>query len=84
MAPWATANHCVMFERGYLELIGITDPTKHNPWTAFLDRFEGIHITAFRCPEADMAYAAAAESEKPETLDFFNWLSGDQATPSKN
>ena len=34
--------------------------------------------------KADMAYAAAAESEKPETLDFFNWLSGDQATPSKN
>ena len=30
------------------------------------------------------ADAAAAESEKPETLDFFNWLSGDQATPSKN
>ena len=61
MAPWATANHCVMFERGYLELIGITDPTKHNPWTAFLDRFAGIHITAFRCPEADMAYADLAQ-----------------------
>ena len=61
MAPWATANHCVMFERGYLELIGITDPTKHNPWTAFLDRFEGIHITAFRCPEADKAYAVLAQ-----------------------
>ena len=61
MAPWATANHCAMFERGYLELIGITDPTKHNPWTAFLDRFEGIHITAFRCPGADAAYAALAQ-----------------------
>lgn len=61
MAPWATANHCAMFERGYLELIGITDPTKHNPWTAFLDRFEGIHITAFRCPEAETAYAALAQ-----------------------
>ena len=33
--------------------------------------------------KADMAYAAAAESEKPETLDFFNWLSGEQDTPSK-
>ena len=30
-----------------------------------------------------VAYAAAAESEKPETLDFFNWLSGEQDTPSK-
>lgn len=61
MAPWATANHCAMFERGYLELIGITDPTLHNPWTAFLDRFEGIHITAFRCQEADTAYDALAQ-----------------------
>lgn len=61
MAPWATANHCVMFERGYLELIGITDPAKHNPWTDFLNRFEGIHITAFRCLEADPAYAALSQ-----------------------
>ena len=38
----------------------------------------------FATEKADMAYAAAAELEKPETLDFFNWLSGDQATPSKN
>lgn len=61
MAPWATANHCAMFARGYLELIGVTDPARHNPWTAFLDQFEGIHITAFRCPEADTAYAALAQ-----------------------
>ncbi len=58
MAPWATSNHCVMFARGYLELIGITNPANHNPWTAFLDRFEGIHITAFRCSDADIAYEA--------------------------
>ena len=61
MAPWATANHCAMFERGYLELIGIVDPALFNPWSAFLDRFEGIHITAFRCREADAAYAALSQ-----------------------
>ncbi len=61
MSPWATSNHCVMFARGYLELIGITDPAHHNPWTAFLDRFEGIHITALRCSDADAAYAALAK-----------------------
>lgn len=61
MAPWATSNHCAMFERGYLELIGITDPTQFNPWSPFLDRFEGIHITAFRCAEADSAYAALSQ-----------------------
>jgi hypothetical protein len=58
MAPWATSNHCAMFERGYLELIGVTNPENFNPWTAFLDRFEGPHITALRCEEADRTYAA--------------------------
>lgn len=56
MAPWATSNHCVMFERGYLELIGVTNPENFNPWTAFLDRFEGPHITALRCEDADRTY----------------------------
>ncbi len=60
MAPWATSNRCTMFQRGYLELIGITQADNFNPWTAFLDRFEGIHITAFRCGDADSAYTALA------------------------
>ena len=58
MAPWATSNHCAMFERGYLELIGVTNLENFNPWTAFLDRFEGPHITALRCEEADRTYVA--------------------------
>jgi catechol 2,3-dioxygenase-like lactoylglutathione lyase family enzyme len=61
MAPWATSNHCVMFEYGYLELIGVTNPENFNPWTRFLDRFEGAHITALRCREADAAYASLSE-----------------------
>lgn len=56
MAPWATANHCAMFERGYLELIGVTNPENFNPWTRFLDRFEGPHITALRCADGETAY----------------------------
>lgn len=56
MAPWATSNHCVMFREGYLELIGVTNPENFNPWTRFLDRFEGPHITALRCEDADVAY----------------------------
>lgn len=58
MAPWASSNHCAMFERGYLELIGITNPENFNPWAAFLSRFEGPHITAIRCENADTAYEA--------------------------
>jgi hypothetical protein len=60
MAPWATANHCAMFQRGYLELIGVVQAENYNPWAAFLDRFEGIHIIAFRCDDADAAYGALA------------------------
>lgn len=57
MEPWATANHCVVLRRGYLELIGIHDPNRHNPWQSRMDRFEGIHIAALRCEDADRAYA---------------------------
>jgi hypothetical protein len=58
MAPWATSNHCVMFEQGYLELIGITSPENFNPWPHFIDRFEGAHIAALRCGDAVDTYAA--------------------------
>ena len=56
MAPWASSNHCAMFEHGYLELIGITNPENFNPWSRFLDRFEGPHITALRCENGEEAY----------------------------
>jgi catechol 2,3-dioxygenase-like lactoylglutathione lyase family enzyme len=58
MAPWASSNQCVMFERGYLELIGITNPEEFNPWSRFLNRFEGPHITALRCENGEKAYEA--------------------------
>lgn len=53
---WATANRCAVLGRGYLELIGVVDATRFNPWRGYMDRFEGIHIAAFRCADADDAY----------------------------
>ena len=58
--PWASANRCAVFERGYLELIGLVDPVAFNPWARFMDRFEGIHLVALRVPNADHAYAELA------------------------
>jgi len=58
--PWATSNHCAAFHRGYLELIGVTQPGLPNPWQHFIDRFEGGHITALRCADADAAFADIA------------------------
>jgi catechol 2,3-dioxygenase-like lactoylglutathione lyase family enzyme len=57
MQPWATANHVAMFQRGYLELIGIHATARFNPWAHFMARFEGIHIVALRCADADAAWA---------------------------
>jgi catechol 2,3-dioxygenase-like lactoylglutathione lyase family enzyme len=59
--PWATANHCAVLERGYLELIGVHRPECPNPWASFLERFEGGHIAALRCTDAERAYAALAQ-----------------------
>ena len=56
--PWATANHCAVLHRGYVELIGVHRPELFNPWEKFLGRFEGAHIGAFRCANADQTYAA--------------------------
>ena len=60
MHPWASANRCAIFSRGYLELIGLVDPAAHNPWASFMQRFEGLHLLALRCADADAAYAELA------------------------
>ena len=59
-SPWATANRCAIFERGYLELIGVVEAAAYNPWEKFLGRFEGLHLLALRVPNADAAYADLA------------------------
>lgn len=60
LEPWASANRCVLFKTGYLELIGLTDPTRHNPWKAYLARGAGPHIAAFRTDVADAAFPEIA------------------------
>lgn len=56
--PWATANRCVMLEQGYMELMGVTDATRHFPLQHLARRYEGIHLIALRCGDADAAYRA--------------------------
>jgi len=59
--PWATANRCAIFVNGYLELIGVVDGTCFNPWSKFLNRFEGLHLLALRVKNADASYAEIAK-----------------------
>jgi len=60
LQPWATANRCAILQRGYLELIGLRNPDRFNPWAHFMARHEGLHIAAFRCESADRAWPRMA------------------------
>lgn len=42
------ANHCAMLKQGYLEILGIIDPSMPIPARAYLDKYEGPHIVAMR------------------------------------
>ena len=53
-----TENHCIMLRRGYLELIGITDPALYEGRLRDdLARYEGVHIVALGCDDAQAAVA---------------------------
>jgi catechol 2,3-dioxygenase-like lactoylglutathione lyase family enzyme len=55
-----TANYCIMFGLGYLELLGFAEPDEHaERLQAFLARREGAMAVAF-APEGTAAAAAAA------------------------
>jgi catechol 2,3-dioxygenase-like lactoylglutathione lyase family enzyme len=60
-----TGNHCAMFQRGYLELIGITDPIYQGRLRTDIARYEGLHVIAFGTNDA----AAAASRLRKAGLD---------------
>jgi len=44
---WGSGNHCAMLQRGYLEIIGLTDPARFSSVKPMLDMYQGTHIVAF-------------------------------------
>ena len=45
---YGSGNRCAFFRHGYVELIGILDPTRFaNAVDQFVARYEGLHIAAF-------------------------------------
>jgi hypothetical protein len=51
---WGTGNYCIMLERGYIELLGILDPTQFtNNLDKFLAEREGLLGFAFRSLDND-------------------------------
>lgn len=73
VTPWGSGNHCAMFRQGYLEIIGLTDATIYSSVKDMVARYEGLHIVAIGCGNADAAYAefqkAGAPVEAPRALE---------------
>lgn len=82
---WGTANYCIMFERDYLELLGILDPTQ---FVNGLDRLlaeqgEGLLGVAF-AGEADTVHADLSGQglvEQPKELSRLLELPEGDVTP---
>lgn len=73
VVPWGSGNHCAMFREGYLEIIGLTDASMYSSVKPMVERYEGLHIVAIGCGNADAAYAefqkAGAPVEAPRALE---------------
>jgi len=55
---WGSGNHCAMFEHGYLEVIGVTDPALFSNVRELLKLHQGAHIVALRVDDAHSAHRA--------------------------
>jgi len=62
---WGSANHCAMLSQGYLEVAGVTDPEKFSNAKSQVERYEGVHIVAFRPDSVDAAHAELAKAGLP-------------------
>jgi hypothetical protein len=65
---WGTANYCIMFETGYVELLGIVDPAQFtNNLDKFLAEREGLMGLAFAAGDARvLAEALASRGFHPD------------------
>jgi len=62
---WGTGNYCLMFDRDYLELIGVVDAAEYEANAAnrgMRSRDEGLTAIALACQDADMSKAILAKS----------------------
>ncbi len=61
---WGTANYCIMFERDYIEILGIIDPAQYSQGLdAFLAQYgDGLLALAYGTEDAERVQAAYAEA----------------------
>jgi hypothetical protein len=62
-----TANQCLMFRRGYVEVLGIVDRQRYSGWiTGALEKYEGLHVVGFGCDGIERLLASlASEGRRP-------------------
>ena len=63
VVPMGSGNYCAMLNDGYIELLGTVDHTRPSFSSKMLNRYQGAHIIAFGCPDAEQAYARLKEQE---------------------
>ena len=83
---WGTGNYCVMLEEGYVELLGIVDPSQFsNNLDKLLEHREGLLGLAFATPDAnacrDALAAAGLKPDGPKQLKRDLELSTGTVTP---
>jgi len=65
IVPLGSANHCAMLEQGYLEVLGHVDPTKTSNAVKMAERYEGLHIVAFRPQSSDVVQSQLIDRGEP-------------------
>src|SRR6185436_14596484 len=56
LVSWGSGNHCAMFHAGYLEVLGQVEAGGQGRIAQMVARYEGMHITALGCKDADATY----------------------------
>lgn len=84
---WGTANYCLMFERGYLELLSIIDPEAFtNDLDSFLEEREGMMSVALETTDPESTRNAWREAalEPADVKDLSRLLEPDTELQFKN
>ncbi|MBV9750530.1 MAG: VOC family protein [Acetobacteraceae bacterium] len=64
--PFGTANRCAMLRQGYLEMVGVADPSRPlGGLERYLDRYEGLHVVSLAMDDAEANLARLQRAGVP-------------------
>ena len=59
---FGSGNHCAMLEKGYFEVMGLTDPDLYSTARTMLKKYQGLHIIAFEGADAETNYRMLSQN----------------------